>query len=320
MLKILMTAVPLIVALTATAVAQDTYPDRPVRMIHGFAAGGNADSVSRIMADEMSRGLGQPVIVEAKPGAGGNLASDFLAKAKPDGYTMQLMVGGHTVSAALYNKLPYDSVKDFTFVSTIGQFPFFVAARSGAFSSIEDVIAKAKAAPGTIKIGHSGIGTTQHLTGELLGLKTGAKFVHIPYKGGAAASTALLGGEVDLLIDAGTVVRGQAAAGTFQILAVSSAQRWPDSPDVPTLAETVSPDFNIVSWTAIGMPAGVDPAIVEKVGAEVNRTLAIPQVQEKIRALGAEPKASSSEEFKAMVERQISVWTEVVNAAGVQRL
>ena len=320
MLKILMTAVPLIVALTATAVAQDTYPDRPVRMIHGFAAGGNADSVSRIMADEMSRGLGQPVIVEAKPGAGGNLASDFLAKAKPDGYTMQLMVGGHTVSAALYNKLPYDSVKDFTFVSTIGQFPFFVAARAGAFSSIEDVIAKAKAAPGTIKIGHSGIGTTQHLTGELLGLKTGAKFVHIPYKGGAAASTALLGGEVDLLIDAGTVVRGQAAAGTFQILAVSSAQRWPDSPDVPTLAETVSPDFNIVSWTAIGMPAGVDPAIVEKVGAEINRTLAIPQVQEKIRALGAEPKASSSDEFKAMVQRQISVWTEVVNAAGVQKL
>lgn len=320
MLKILMTAVPLIVALTATAVAQDTYPDRPVRMIHGFAAGGNADSVSRIMADEMSRVLGQPVIVEAKPGAGGNLASDFLAKAKPDGYTMQLMVGGHTVSAALYNKLPYDSVKDFTFVSTIGQFPFFVAARAGAFSSIEDVIAKAKAAPGTIKIGHSGIGTTQHLTGELLGLKTGAKFVHIPYKGGAAASTALLGGEVDLLIDAGTVVRGQAAAGTFQILAVSSAQRWPDSPDVPTLAETVSPDFNIVSWTAIGMPAGVDPAIVEKVGAEINRTLAIPQVQEKIRALGAEPKASSSDEFKAMVQRQISVWTEVVNAAGVQKL
>lgn len=320
MLKKLMTAVPLIVGLAGTGMAQDGYPDRSIRMIHGFAAGGNADSVSRIMADEMSRGLGQPVIVEAKPGAGGNVGSDFVTKADPDGYTMQLMVGGHTVSAALYNNLPFDPVEDYTFISTIGQFPFFVAARAGAFASMEDMIAKAKAAPGTIKIGHSGVGTTQHLTGELLGLQTGVEFVHIPYKGGAAASTALLGGEVDLLIDAGTVVRGQAAAGTFDILAVSSGERWPDSPDVPTIAETVSPDFNIVSWTAIGMPAGVDPAIVEKVSAEVNRVLAIPEVQEKARALGAEPKASSSEEFKAMVERQITVWTEVVNAAGVQKL
>jgi tripartite-type tricarboxylate transporter receptor subunit TctC len=316
MFKKLMMALPAMAIMASTAAADD-YPSRSIRLVHGFAAGGNADTVSRILADEMSRGLGQPVVVEAKPGAGGNVASDYVSKADPDGYTIQLMVGGHTVSAALYKELAYDPVDGFEFISTIGQFPFFVAARKGAYASMEDLVEKSKA--GTIKIGHSGVGTTQHLTGELLGLRTGGKFSHIPYKGGAAASTALLGGEVDLLIDAGTVIRGQADAGEFVVLGVSSGKRWPDAPDVPTIAETVSPDFDIVSWTGVGAPAGTPQPVVDKLRAEVHRVLALPEVQERLRGLGAEPAASSGDEMKAMVERQIAVWSDVVEKAGIEK-
>lgn len=316
MFKTLMMALPAMAIMAGAAAAED-YPTRSIRLVHGFAAGGNADTVARILADEMSRGLGQPVVVEPKPGAGGNVGSDYVSKADPDGYTIQLMVGGHTVSAALYKELAYDPIDGFEFVSTIGQFPFFVAARKGAYASMEDLVEKSKA--GTIKIGHSGVGTTQHLTGELLGLRTGGKFSHIPYKGGAAASTALLGGEVDLLIDAGTVIRGQADAGEFDVLGVSAGKRWPDAPDVPTIAETVSPDFDIVSWTGVGAPAGTPEPIVEKLRAEVHRVLALPEVQERLRGLGAEPAASSGEEMKAMIEKQIAVWTDVVEKAGIEK-
>jgi len=314
-----MIAAPLIATLAGASWAADDYPNRSIRLVHGFGAGGNADTVSRIIADEMSRGLGQPVVVESKPGGGGTVGSDYVSKSDPDGYTMQLLVGGHAVAAALYNKLPYDTMGDFTYISTIGQFPFFVATRAGKFSSIDDLIAQAKANPGSLKIGHSGVGSTQHLTGELLDLKTGAKFIHVPYKGGAAASTALLGGEVDVLIDTGTTIRGQAEAGEFDVLAVTSAVRWPDSPDVPTLDETVAPGMDIVSWTGIGMPAGVPDDIVAAVSAEMQRIMALPAVIERVAALGAKPGASTNDELRMMVETQIGVWTEVVATAGVPK-
>tara|TARA_R110000751_G_scaffold107645_10_gene204112 strand:- start:1183 stop:2145 length:963 start_codon:yes stop_codon:yes gene_type:complete len=319
MLKKLMLALPVVAMMSGAALGADDYPDRSIRFIIGFGAGGNADTVARIVAEPMSKDLGQPVVVESKPGAGGNVASDFVSKSDPDGYTMQLMVGGHAVSAALYKSQPFDPLDDFTFISTIGQFPFFVAAQAGAFESIEDLIAKAKAAPGTLKIGHSGVGSTQHLTGELMDLKTGADFIHVPYKGGAAAATALLGGEVDVVIDTGTVMTPQEAAGSFDILAVSSAVRWPDKPDVPTLSETVSPDFDIVSWTGVGMPAGVPAEVADKLRASLHAAMADPDVAARIAKLGAKPSPSSGEEMRAMVERQIGLWKTVVDAAGIQK-
>src|SRR4051812_41623068 len=179
------------------AVAEDAYPSRPITLMHGFAPGGNADSMSRIMADQMSRDLGQPVVVEAKPGAGGNIASTVVAKARPDGYTLQLLVGGHAVSAALYKTLRYDPVKDYAFVSTVAKFPFFIAARAGKFASLQDLIAKAKEQPGRLTFATAGVGTTQHLTGESLAQRTGVRFTHIPYQGGPATVTAVLRGDVD---------------------------------------------------------------------------------------------------------------------------
>lgn len=318
MFKKILTTLPLVAALALPAVAQE-FPDRALRIVHGFGAGGNADTVSRIMAEEMSKSLGQPVVVESRPGAGGTVASGYVSKEDPDGYTMQLMVGGHAVAAALYNSLPYESVDGFTFISTLGQFPFMVAARSGEYASLEALIEAAKAAPGTIKIGHSGVGSTQHLTGELLALRTGADFLHIPYKGGAAASTALMGGEVDVVIDTGTVIRPQAEAGVYDILAITSGERWPDAPDLPTVAETVAPDFDVVSWTGIGMPAGVPDDIADKIRGAVHDALSVPAVSDKIASLGAKPSPSSGDEMTALIEGQIAVWTDVIATAGIEK-
>lgn len=318
MFKKLLIALPLAAALALPAAAQD-FPDRALRIVHGFGAGGNADTVSRIMADEMSKSLGQPVVVESRPGAGGTVASGYVSNEDPDGYTMQLMVGGHAVAAALYNSLPYESVDGFTFISTLGQFPFMVAARSGEYESIDALIEAAKASPGSIKIGHSGVGSTQHLTGELLGLRTGAEFLHIPYKGGAAASTALMGGEVDIVIDTGTVIRPQAEAGVYDILAITSGKRWPDAPDVPTLSETVAEGFDVVSWTGIGMPAGVPDDIANTIRDAVHDALETPAISEKIASLGAKPSPSSGEEMTALIEGQIAVWTDVISTAGIEK-
>lgn len=318
MFKTLFVALPLTLALAAPSVAQD-FPDRAMRIVHGFGAGGNADTVSRIMAEAISADLGEPVVVEARPGAGGTVASGYVASQEPDGYTMQLLVGGHAVAAALYNELPYDSVNDFTFLSTVGQFPFFVAARAGEYESITALIEAARANPGSIVVGHSGVGSTQHLTGELLGLQTGAEFIHVPYQGGAAAATALMGGEVHVVIDTGTVITGQAQAGVFDVLAVTSGERWPDVPDVPTLNETVAPGFDVVSWTALGAPAGVPDDIVQILSASIENALARPDVQERIAALGAAPRSSTGEALKALIERQIAVWTDVINTAGIER-
>lgn len=319
MLKKLILALPVVAMMSGVALAAETYPDRPIRFIIGFGAGGNADTVARLLAEPMTKDLGQPVVVESKPGAGGNVASDFVSKSDPDGHTMQLMVGGHAVSAALYKSQPFDPLADFTFISTIGQFPFFVATQAGAYASIEDLIAKAKAAPGTIKIGHSGVGSTQHLTGELMDLETGADFIHVPYKGGAAAATALLGGEVDVVIDTGTIITPQQEAGKFDVLAVSSKNRWPDKPDVPTLADTVAPGFDVVSWTGVGLPAGVDGAIADKLRASVHAAIADPEVAARIEKLGAKPSAMSGEDMRAMVEQQINIWKKVVDAAGIEK-
>jgi tripartite-type tricarboxylate transporter receptor subunit TctC len=271
------------------------------------------------MAEEMSKTFGQPVVVESRPGAGGTVASGYVSKEDPDGYTMQLMVGGHAVAAALYSSLPYESVDGFTFISTLGQFPFMVAARSGEYESIGALIEAAKASPGSIKIGHSGVGSTQHLTGELLALRTGAEFLHIPYKGGAAASTALMGGEVDVVIDTGTVIRPQAEAGVYDILAITSGERWPDAPDLPTVSETVAEGFDVVSWTGIGMPAGVPDDIAATIRGAVHDALAAPAVNDMIASLGAKPSPSSGEDMTALIEGQIAVWTDVISTAGIEK-
>lgn len=301
------------------AAADDTYPSRQVSLVHGFAAGGNADTMSRIMADQMAKDMGQPFVVEPRPGAGGNIASAYVARAPADGYTVQLLVGGHTVSAALYKKLPFDPVKDYAFVSIVAKFPFFIAVKAGAFPSLQALIAKAKEKPAGLNFGSAGVGTTQHLTGELLAQRTGTRFTHIPYQGGSATVTALLRGDVDFIVETGTVVKGQASAGAIDILAVSSKERWMHTPTVPTIAETVAQDFDIISWTGIGLPAGTPPAVIEKLGMGVKRALGTATVQERLHTLDAEPAPSSGSEMDELIKRQIDTWTRVIDQAGLER-
>lgn len=301
------------------AAAQDSYPSRPVSLVHGFAAGGNADVISRIMAEQLSKNLGQSVVVEPKPGAGGNIASAFVAKAPADGYTMQLLVGGHTASAAIYKKLPFDPVKDYTFISIVAKFPFFIAVKAGAYPSLQALIAKAKANPGGLNFGTAGVGTTQHLTGELLAQRTGTRFTHIPFQGGPATMTALLRGDVDFIVETGTVVKSQAAAGAVDLVAVSSRERWIHAPKVPTIAETVVPDFDIISWTGIGVPTGTPAAVVDRLRSEVRHALASATVQERLRGLDTEPAPSSSAEMGELISRQIDTWTRVVEQAGIEK-
>jgi tripartite-type tricarboxylate transporter receptor subunit TctC len=306
--------------LTATAAAaQEAYPSRIVRLVHGFAAGGNADTVSRIIANEMSLGLGQAVVVEARPGAGGNIASGIVAKSPADGYTVVLLTGGHTVSAALYKALQFDPVEDFAFVSTATKFPFFVAVRPNTFASLKELITKAQANPGGVTFGSAGVGTTQHLTGELLALQSATRFTHVPYPGGATATTALLRGEIDVLVDTGAALAGQSAAGAVRLIGVSSKDRWSRTPEVPTVAETVLPSFDIVSWTGLAVPAGTPAPIVAKLRAELHRALAVPDVQNRLRALDSEPAPSSGEDMRELIKGQIAVWTRVVMEAGIEK-
>jgi len=310
---------PLLLPIATAAVAQEVYPSRPLRLMHGFAAGGNADTVSRIIADEMSRGLGQSVIVEAKPGAGGNIASAAAAKSPADGYTLVLLTGGHTVSAALYNALQFEPVDDYVFLSTVTKFPFFIAVPPNTSASLKELIAKAQAKPGGVTFGSAGVGTTQHLTGELLALQSGTRFTHVPYRGGATATTALLRGEIDVLVDTGAALAGQSAAGTIRMIGVSSKERWSRTPDIPTVAETVLPGFDIVSWTGLAVPAGTPAPVVAKLRAEIHRTLAVPEVQERMRALDSEPAPSSGDEMRELITRQIGAWTRVVKDAGIEK-
>jgi tripartite-type tricarboxylate transporter receptor subunit TctC len=308
----------LFLQMATTGAAQDVYPSRPVRLMHGFAAGGNADAVSRIIANEMSRGLGQPVVVEPKPGAGGNIASAAVAKSTADGYTLILLTGGHTVSAALYKSLQFHPVDDYIFVSMVTRFPFFIAVRPNTFASLKELVAKAQANPGGVTFGSAGIGTTQHLTGELLALQSGTRFTHVPYLGGAAATTGLLRGEIEVIVDTGAGLAGQLAAGSLQIIGVSSKDRWSRTPEVPTVAEAVLPDFDIVSWTGLAVPAGTPAPIVAKLRAELHRTLAASEVQDRLRALDSAPAPSSGEEMRELIKRQIGVWARVVQRAGIQ--
>lgn len=309
----------LILPITTAAMAQEAYPSRPVRLIHGFAAGGNADTVARIIADEMSRGLGQSVIVETKPGAGGNIASAAAAKSAPDGYTLVLLTGGHTVSAALYKALQFDPAEDYVFISTVTKFPFFIAVRPNTFASLKELVTKAQAKPGGVTFGSAGVGTTQHLTGELLALQSGTRFTHVPYSGGATATTALLRGDIDVLVDTGAALAGQSAAGAIRMIGVSSKERWSRTPEIPTVAETVLPGFDIVSWTGLAVPAGTPAPIVAKLRAELHRALAAPEVQERLRALDSEAAPSSGEDMYELIKRQIAVWTRVVKDAGIEK-
>ena len=319
-LKTVATAAVLLCALVNSgASADDDYPSRPITLTHGFGAGGNADAIARIVADGLSRRLGKPVIVEARPGAGGNIASDRAAKAAPDGYTLIMLTGGHAVSAAMYKALPFDPVEDFRMISTVVFFPFVVAVKSNhRFQTPADLIAEAKAKPDTLTYSSVGVGSTQHLVGELLSSMAGIKMIHVPYKGGGGPINDLLGGQIDILIDTLTITAPQLEAGTIRGLGVTSEKPWFSIPDVPPIATTV-PGYEVRSWLGIATSKNVPQPVVEKLNRELCAVLELPDIRSKLQTMGNEVRGASPDDMKDMIGSEISRWKQVISDAKIPK-
>ena len=301
----------------ASAALAQTYPSRPITFMHGFGAGGNADTISRLIGNVMSESMGVPVVIEPHVGAGGNIASDRAAKAKPDGYTIILLTSGHAVSAGLYKKLPFDAVNDFQMISLATGFPFLISVRKDSpFQTLADLIAAAKAKPGVISFSSVGIGSTQHLTGELLQSMAHIELNHVPYKGGSAPMTDLLGGQIDVMIDTITVTTPQLKAGAIRSLALTTAQPWPALPEIPPIAATV-PGYDVRGWLGVAGPKGIPQPIVERLNQEIRKALANATVKSRIEEMGNMVTPSSPEEMRQFVAADVAKFAKIIKDAHV---
>ena len=308
-------------ALCATSAHAQTYPGQMIRLLHGFGPGGNADTVARLLGAELGKPLGQSIIVEPKPGAGGLLAADTVAKAKPDGYTLLLATGGHAISPAMYNKLPYDAVKSFQPVAAVSTFPFLIVVNTqGKLSTMKDLLAAATARPGMVTYGSAGIGTGQHLAGALLAQMAGLAMNHIPYKGESAAVSAVLGGEVDFVVLAPTAAVSHIKAGKLRALGATGSTRWSGLPDVPTVAEQGVPHYDVKSWTALLAPAGTPASIVKRLNTEVNTVLVRTDMRARLEeTTGGEPSITTPEELRVRIETDVKRWVQLVADAKISK-
>jgi len=306
---------------TTSASAQD-YPTRPIRLLHGFAAGGAADTLSRILANGLSKRLGQPIVIEAKPGVGGNLAATAIAKAEPDGYTIGLVTGAHAISGALYKSLSYDSVDSFEMISTLVYYPLVIAVRSDfEAKSLGELIALAKGKPGDLSFASVGFGSTHHLAGELLETTAGIKIVHVPYRGDSLTVTALLGGEVPVIVGTTVLLAPQIESGAIRGLAVTSPARTPLLPNVPSADEAGVKGFDVRTWAGLLAPKGMPPAIIKRLNAAVQETLADAQTKAALEtAIGGEVQGSTPAEMRALIQSQIEKWADVIKTANIPRL
>ena len=307
----------LLVFAAALPAAAQEYPTKPIRIIVGYAAGGGNDLIVRVMAPRMSEGLGQPVIVENKPGAQAIIATEYAAKAPPDGYTILMgPTGPMTMNPATYTKLPYDPVRDFAPIATIGQFPLLVVV--GAHfpgRSIKELIDFAKKNPGKANYGSSA--AAFQIATELFKQKTGTEFVHIPYKSSGESVTAVVAGQVTMTICDPPPASGPLRAGTARALAVTANERHPWWPDVPTLKEN-GVDVEVWLWTAFFAPAKTPPAIVARLQKETARVVRLPDVKEGLAKLGVDPVGASSEELGGRLARDLAKWSAVAKAANIR--
>lgn len=296
------------------------YPERPVKIYQGFAPGGNADTIARLMGAEMGKGLNQPLVVEAQAGAGGNIAAATVARAKPDGYTLLLATGGHAVAGALYQKLAYRSVADFEMISTITFFPFLlVVPADSKYRSLSNLLTDAQARPGSVSYGTAGVGSTHHLAGELLARTAKVEMQHVPYRGDAASITAVLAGEIPLAIAPPTAVMSHLKAGKLRALAVTSAQRWTLMPELPTVAEQGVAAYEVSSWAGLMAPAGTPRPLIERLNTEVRQALQQAPLRARLADMGGEARASSPEEMKTLLVGELQRWTQLVAEANIPK-
>ena len=310
-----------LLALPAIANAQTpAYPTKPIRLVVPFPAGGATDILAREVAKHLTETWGQSVVVDNRPGAGGNIGSELVAKAAPDGYTLEMgTVGTHAINASLYSKMPYDHVKDFVPVILVAGVPnVLVVNPSVPVNSVQELIAYAKANPGKLNFASSGSGTSIHLSGELFKVMAGVQMTHVPYKGSAPALQDLLGGQVQLMFDNLPPSLPQIKAGKLRALAVTSATRAPALPDIPTIAESGLPGFEASSWFGVLAPAGTSPAIVAKLNAEIAKWLASPEAKEKLAAVGANIAGGTPEDFARHIQAETAKWAKVVKESGAK--
>jgi tripartite-type tricarboxylate transporter receptor subunit TctC len=301
------------------ALAQAAYPIKPVRLIVPFAAGGPNDVMARVLAQRMSIDNGQAVVVDNKAGAGGVIGTDAVAKSSPDGYTLGFVSAPFTMTPALQAKMPYDSLRDLIAISKVAESPLVLMVPSTSpYKSAGELLAFARQNPGKLTYGTGGIGSTPHLSTELLGSVAGAKFLHVPYKGGGESIKALMGGEIDLLLDSITSTTGPLASGRIKALAVGGASRSACLPDVPTLAEAGVQNFAVTHWVGVIAPAKMPPALVATLHAQIVKALHAPEVMQKLQELGASPVGDSPAEFQRFTEEEIKRWGQVVKAANIQ--
>jgi tripartite-type tricarboxylate transporter receptor subunit TctC len=308
------------VTVNVGAHAQDKWPSKPITYIVPFGAGGTTDVLARLVASKAGPALGTTLVIENKAGAGGNIGSDYTAKAPPDGYTIQGgTISSHAINVSLYSKLPYDPIKNFQPITMIGSMPNILVVRADSpFKTVEDLIAAAKAKPGSINYASSGSGTSQHLSGVFFEQITGTKMVHIPYKSSAESLTALMGGQgADVIFENLAPAMPHIKAGKLRALGVTSAKRASSLPDVPAIAEKL-PGFDVVSWQAIFAPAGVPKPIVDKLSGELIKAVLDPEVKAKLLAMGVEPGGMPPDELAAFQQAEVTKWAKVIKAANIK--
>jgi tripartite-type tricarboxylate transporter receptor subunit TctC len=296
-----------------------SYPDKPVKLIVGFPPGGSSDIVARVTAQHLTTLIGQPVIVENKPGAGGIIAADFVAKSPPDGTTLLLAVAGHSTAAAMMTKLPFDPVKDFAWVTTLTTYPFVVA--TGADSPIKtlaDLVARAKAAPGKVSYSSAGVGTVHQLLAEWLSSEAGIQMLHVPFKGGTSPVTEVSAGRVDVMFETMTLALPHIKSGRLRALAVSSPEPKDYLPGVPTISQTV-PGVAVQSWLGIAAAGGTPPATVDRLNKDLRTVLANPEVQTRLAALGGGAAPISPEQMRTQIETEIARWRKLVEERHIER-
>ena len=309
-----------LLSLAGVAVAQDSWPSKPIRLVVPFTPGGVTDTSGRLIAEHLGKRLNQQVVVDNKPGASGNIGTSLVKTATPDGYTLLLGFDGTMViNPNVFAKIPFDTLKDFAPIGKIGNATLILVSHPDVpAKTLSEVIALSKSRSGGLSYGTSGTGGTPHIGGELLNQKTGANLMHVPYKGGGQAMTDVLGGNIPLVYTAVAGAQGHVKSGKLRAVAVSGAQRTSALPDVPTFIESGVPDFVVDSWVGVLAPVATPVTITKKLNSELNAVLNDPVVREKLRALGIEASPGSAEQFGDEMRRDLARYAQVVKSAGIR--
>lgn len=318
MIKKTLGALIMAAALAGTASAQD-YPNRLIKFMHGFPPGGNVDIIARLLGAEMSKGLGQTIVVEAKPGVAGSLAAETVARSEPDGYTLLVLPSAHPAHGALAKKVNYDVVDDFQWISVASFYPFLICVhKDSRFQSLKQLIDEARTNPGALKYSSAGVGSILHTTVELMANETGTKYLHVPYRGEAPAITALLQGEIDFIAATSGPISARVRTGEFRALAVTGKTRSPDLPDLPTMIEAGYPDYVLSFWTGVVAPLNTPADIVAKVNNAINETLKSPAMKPHLAKFNVEANLTTPQEFASFIASEAKKWGGIVTSTGIK--